>query len=100
MISLLLILFASAINACMEALKNHFGTSVFKNLNPLFWNHALRQPNQINAHLLLKVLMISLLILAVIFYQSMSDNVPIDAAVCGISWMIVGEVMGDYLRKG
>ena len=84
----------------MEALKNHFGTSVFKNLNPLFWNHALRQPKQINAHLVLKILMIVLLILAVIFYQSISDNLPIDVAVYAISWMIVGEVMGDYLRKG
>ena len=88
MTSLILIILCSAINACMDTLKNHFDASVFKNLNPLFWNHALRQPKQINAHLVLKVLMISLLILAVIFYQSMSDNVPIDAAVCGISWMI------------
>ena len=100
MITLLLIIFASAINACMETIKNHFRTSVFKKLNPLFWNHALRQPKQINAHMVLKTLMISFLILAVIFYQSISDNLPIDVAVYAISWMIVGEVVGDVLRKG
>ena len=99
MITLLLIIFAGAINACMDTLKNHFSVSVFKNLNPSFWNHALVKPNQVNAHLVFKSIKLMLLLLSVIFYQTISHNVPIDVAVCGISWMIINEVVSDYLYK-
>jgi hypothetical protein len=38
MISILLWCLASALNACMDTLRNHFEGSLFKKLDPTFWN--------------------------------------------------------------
>lgn len=37
-LSLILWSLAAALNALMDTLKDHFGVSIFKNLNPEFWN--------------------------------------------------------------
>ena len=77
MISLILIIVASVMGSYMNTLK----------------------PKKSNAHLALKTLMIILLILAVIFYKTITDNVPLDVLAFGMGWLICQEVTTDYLNK-
>lgn len=46
MISLFLFLLAAICNAVMDTSNHHFSTSIFKNLNPLFWNGEISWKNK------------------------------------------------------
>jgi len=46
MTSLILLIFAGFFNAIMDTLFTHYSSSIFKNLNPLFWNPEVSWQNK------------------------------------------------------
>ena len=46
MISLVLMVLAGALNAVMDKIAFNFGSSIFKNLNPMFWDVRVSWKNQ------------------------------------------------------
>jgi hypothetical protein len=102
MVSLILVALAAICNAVMDKSKFHFHKSIFKNLNPYWWNGEISWKNKYidrdflkgfrsipvqftDAFHFFKSLMIVLFSLAVICYKPMINPI-IDLLMIGGSW--------------
>ena len=83
----------------MVALKEHFSTSIFRDLEPRFWNPNMVTAKRVNAHFLLKTTMIILLFFAAFYYETIADNVPLDNFVFGTGWLVSLKLTSELLQK-
>lgn len=120
MISILFIFLASLCNSIMDKTSHHFHKSIFKNLNPVWWNaeiswknkYILLDPKNGRRKLLFfnypvqltdawhffKTLMIIFICLAIIFYQSIF-NWYFDLLIFGTCWNLTFSLFYSYLFK-
>lgn len=106
MISLIFILLASFLNACMDNLSHHFYKSIFnqKSLNPLFWNpeiswmkKSLTWTNyKLDAWHLCKSLMIICMIFSVILYNPIINPV-FDFMIYGLIWNLYFNLFYNHI---
>ena len=74
MISFTFFFLASIINSIMDTLKDHFSVSIFKNLNPNFWNPTFSWKNKIfnyvaiDAWHISKTCMLGCIYCSIVFY--------------------------------
>jgi hypothetical protein len=105
MVSLILFIIASILNSIMDTLFDHFGVSIFKKLNPNFWNPMISWKNSkkilgypIDAWHLVKSLFIICIIGAIIFYQPLiSSSLILNILIFGISWNIIFDIFYNII---
>jgi|GEM_PF-2756927 len=109
------LLTAATCNALMDATNDHFGSSIFQNLDPKFWNHQISwqyAPNILGYHVdawhIAKTTMVSSL--CVPFAIVMHENLPIIKkypfldktlwwAITGISWNLIFNTDYNHVFK-
>ena len=105
MTALILLILASISNACMDTIKDHFGVSIFKNLNQDFWNPSVSFHKKtiltyrVDAWHIFKSVMIILICFAIVFFKPMSDFKLLDISMFGVVWNITFEIFYRLLRK-
>jgi len=100
-----LVVLASICNATMDTLSHHFDTSVFKKLNPKFWNPNVSSDKafrigtyKIDAWHLFKSTMIVLLSFAVVEYRPYNDWY-VDVFLFGWFWNVTFSVFYDKIFR-
>lgn len=105
MISLILFLFASIFDACKDTLKDHFSSSIFKNLNPNFWNPAISyrlstfSTYRFDAWHICKSITIILICFAIVSFKPITNYLLLDVAIFGMVWNGMFEIVYRCLRK-
>lgn len=107
MLNIILWILACACNAIMDTLKHHFGTSVFKNLNPKFWDpnvsykHAYIIPYtgyKVDAWHLFKSGMIICMALGTALSTPVSPYVLLDTLIFGVIWNMLFGILYNKLN--
>ena len=97
MISLILFCFASMLNAVMDTLFDHFTTSIFRNLNPDFWDPMVSWKHcnvipiiqyPIDAWHLMKSGMVIIICFSIVLYTPII-NIYVDFLIFGVLWNII-----------
>ena len=105
MLSLILIIFASIFDACKDTLKDHFSISIFKNLNPNFWNPAISyhiktiMTYRIDGWHICKSINIILICFAMGYYKPITDYVLLNIFIIGMTMNITFEIVYRNLSK-
>jgi len=96
MLSLFLVILAAILNSMMDTTTHHFSTSIFKNLDPKFWNPNVswEYAKNINGFKLdfwhiCKSLMLFSLMAAIVLYKPITKYPLLDWAILGSVWNIV-----------
>lgn len=94
--SILLIILAAALNAVMDTLTHHYSTSIFKPLNPKFWDPSISWEfakkiggYKLDAWHITKSLMLFFLFGSTILYVNITNYLLIDFIIFGTAWNIV-----------
>ena len=102
-LSILFVALAASFNAVTDTTWTHFPTSVFKNLDPSFWNAQESWKTAYNflgfvrfdAYHLSKELMILSIIEAIISYKSFARKYQ-EFIIFGITWSLFFELLYSY----
>lgn len=104
-LSFLFIGIAAAFNAVTDTTWTHFPTSVFKNLNPNFWNAQVSWMHAYNflgfvrfdAYHVSKLFTIGFISLAIVFYQPLIKKWWLECLVYCITWSVFFELFYSHI---
>ena len=109
-ISLILFSLGMAFNAISDTLAHHFSTSVFRNLDPQWWNPDISWINKTtmftqtsDAWHLSKTLMLISFIFSIIFYKPLTKikspllSKAVDFLIIGVTGIIVFNIFYDWI---
>jgi hypothetical protein len=106
MLSLFLVILAAILNSMMDTTTHHFSTSIFKNLEPKFWNPNISWEYaktilgyKCDFWHICKTLMLFCLMAAIILYKPITTHPLLDWAILGSSWNIFFNVMYNKILK-